>query len=1016
MKRTKKLIALLLVCASICTLLPAVAQTANAITLTGTTTVTEDFSGATSLLNFDPSTELTGSISFKESGGDGGAGTKVTAVPGSYGLADGTYQIKGADGGGWIAMWTLNETGDALYYSKREPHKFQYPWTPYRFSAENVTGITSFSGRLYANFSGNDKIGIIYNYMDNGNYDILVPDVEGGRLYCRMYSIRTVVVGEGDLARKEIWGRNRLDQPSKATSLTPQSATVNGTSTTWLDFTVEYLESGLRFTFSDGTNSTSQEITDSYLHHTNFNLNGYYTSETRKIASFTNANTAPSKSTGVGFAAMAGNAYVDNLSLTYSYTKSAEDLGNEWKADHAVILAKDVNDITESDRDAINAAIADYNTLVAANANVADVLTAQRAKLGSFLAKLAGTAAEAYFVTYGDIFAPGFQADSAAKTVLLRKALVDYSAFTGEAKDAVDEKALTDYAVDSIPNKIAELTKAYYFSGNTLVYDDFNSYTSDEAYHQVWQDIPLKNSDTASRPTTGSSLILNADGTQSMKPGSGSNDCFTTVNPAYRGAGMLKQFKVVMNYDGSQEATNAWYNHFTFVPYKGLEDDNYIVLKTTHCSEISEWYNLTTTYTGHRVNGITDGTGYTINFGIPGSAAAKIAVTFDYKYVNNDEPSAPFGSTLYYSWVEVKVTAEATTAEGTNTKTSTIYILPGTAGGSLSDKFTAGIYTNNTIPATFESISYTYAKSADEISAEFEAYQDTYGMSTSAVTKDNLENINAALAVYNGLTELQKSAYLAEKANLDALQAVAQFHSDVEALTVTPATNYTALSAEYAALGVTNETVKAAVDAIAEALKTFEPTLYSATIKADANPVEQRLRFNVKFNTLTYEGFTVKEYGVVMLPNQMLGGAELKLETANAVKSTGISETLPEQFRGYLAGMGHDGGMCATRIAARAYVIYVVDEVEYVYYSTNTTEGYDAGVPTKGTSEGVAVRSVYSIAKAMATNLLANKDNYTLDYSTQTAITAATESIEGIASADVLAFVVANAAIVETIG
>ena len=262
--------------------------------------------------------------------------------------------------------------------------------------------------------------------------------------------------------------------------------------------------------------------------------------------------------------------------------------------------------------------------------------------------------------------------------------------------------------------------------GFVTYYDDFESYTSQEEYNQVWQDIPMTSSVT-SPLLTPSSLVTDDDGTQSMKPGSGTGLYLTTVNPAYRGSGMLTQFKVVMDYKGTTEpSAGNTYKHYTIVPYKGLEDENYVVWYTDHTPEHTNATLSSLRFTGGGYfNGILDKFTKELALPVKGNVDAEITLTFDYVYYKFDEPREMSWMGTFYSYIQVNITAEVSGVDPAVDPVSlTTYLFPATSAsdtdntaGRLSDKFTAGIYSRYTMPATFKSISYTYAKGPKELAA-----------------------------------------------------------------------------------------------------------------------------------------------------------------------------------------------------------------------------------------------------------------------------------------------------------
>ncbi|MBQ9965249.1 MAG: hypothetical protein IJP22_00795, partial [Clostridia bacterium] len=405
---------------------------------------------------------------------------------------------------------------------------------------------------------------------------------------------------------------------------------------------------------------------------------------------------------------------------------------------------------------------------------------------------------------------------------------------------------------------------------------------------------------------------------------------------------------------------------------------------------------------------------------------------YDYAPFYAEASKLPYGN-VEYAAKYIKVSLEATVEETQETKTSGYNsVYPNQEGPELTDVFTVGV---NTIDPENElqvaSIEIAYAKPADEYSAEFEAFDDTYTADASAITLESADEIDNAIAVYETLDEKKKEVYKANYENLLALKKVADFHKEVANTVVTPASEAAVaqLGTDYAALQVENDAVAAAVAEKKAAFDAFRPDTHSATIKKTDNEEQQDLRFAVNFEKNAFEG-NIVSYGMVMVPSLALGDKELVIDgiyeyeedsyrAVSAAHELGEGENMPTTFYGYLSNSGATDNRCGTRIAARAFVIYEIDGVQYTLYSTESDAKVDANDVTKGVRNGVAVRSVYSIARAMATDLIASgtfNETDVVTSATTVADIAKAYGEEGfIAGADIIKFVAANVTNIENL-
>ncbi len=1039
MKTMKKITALMLAMACICTLLPASvwAVEYTPISPTGEMTVTEDFSGNTAMIEYVESTALTGSAPFLYADAtttglatvtpttigtnDGAVSTKQNSY---YGLVSGgAYQLSTVQnkGSGFLSMWVGDSETSSVVYCNGNPNQVAGTnigvssgkilsanniITPYRFTGldgKNVASIKKVSASFYVNqVTANDPdAALIYNYIDDGNFDYVYHFISGGNCYFRFGAVRTEVITLGGVQYKKVYifsARNGSGQVNLGSGLTFTAGTNNITTTTEsksrirVDVTAEYLEDGIKFTFSDGTNSLSVTKTDEQLQTATLtdifsSYPRYYGSNTITLADATKKVT-PSKATGIGFLAMQSDMYVDNISVTYEGEKTAQALATEFTTKYVTLLAKDSTAIAPADEEEITHALADYEIVVDAQPTAADLLGTEKGKLDAFAQALAGNAAAGYFTEYSALFAPDFAIDGPEDTVLIRKAIAAYGQENSATKAAINSKAQTDHSVaqSTVLEYYKALTDAYYFKSGVLVYDDFNLYADQSAYNTYWQDIKVADGTTS--PATPSTLVDNPDGTRYVS--TATNGYWTFPKTDYRGTGMLKQFKVTMKL-----TPNAFGDAFPKVLCIYYDKDTNSYLNAA----IGNWTNNTyqsgfgfgrnntasSNINGSRFGEITDDR-------VNSALECTVTITVDYEYISVDTAQEPVqngqesninrndASYVVKNWINLKYTTDVVNSEGTFSKSCYNFIIPSSTNKEdvLSKNFTAGIGYEGTNPGvTFESVSYTYEKGADEYSAEFEAYAETYGLSQSDVTKDDLTDINAALAIYNGFTAPKlQAAYATEAAALNGLKKVADFHNGIPAV-VTPATDINDLKAGWTALNITNTAVAADLNTAELAYEAFRPTMKSATIKASDKMESQRLRFNVTMPTLeSSDAWTVKEYGVVMLPYQMLAGAELSLNTEKAVRSFVAADTMPVEFRGYLE-LVNDGELTldyGVRVAARAYITYTVDGNDYTLYTENTTNGGSAA-NAKGVENGVAVRSAAGIAKAMAQDLVTYSDN-----------------------------------------
>ncbi|MBP3627473.1 MAG: hypothetical protein J6J39_05485 [Clostridia bacterium] len=202
------------------------------------------------------------------------------------------------------------------------------------------------------------------------------------------------------------------------------------------------------------------------------------------------------------------------------------------------------------------------------------------------------------------------------------------------------------------------------------------------------------------------------------------------------------------------------------------------------------------------------------------------------------------------------------------------------------------------------------------------------------------------------------------------------------------------IKATYALLPETMKTEKltaaiASAEATLEVIKNASadaaPKMNGATIRATLETGDQNIRYNSSMPTADIDGYSIVEYGTVMFPNQLLNGQELTLDTTyngeNVISAKSTVEEgaeLPTDWNSELYGIDTADSMarCGLRIAARSYIKYSDGNNTFILYSSNDVDGYDAQTaPTVGVNDGVCVRSVFSVARAMTTALL-DTDKY----------------------------------------
>ena len=326
-----------------------------------------------------------------------------------------------------------------------------------------------------------------------------------------------------------------------------------------------------------------------------------------------------------------------------------------------------------------------------------------------------------------------------------------------------------------------------------------------------------------------------------------------------------------------------------------------------------------------------------------------------------------------------------------------------------SAKFAMG---NGQNSSRFDNLTFEFSAPYDpSVSEEFEAFEETYTDTTSAVDYNDLAAINEALTLYETLTPEQQANYATEKAALEALKSVAEFDKGIRDIAVTPANINTAAEkqAEYAAMGIDNASIESAIASVEAKVNTFRATVQGASIKGDADPAKQDLRFEYKAPTGSANGWYVKEYGAIFLPESMLSTVELSVENVKNGTAAGGGNTLtqgqsvPSTFYANLTNSAINQLRCETNIAGTAYIIWTNGTDEYVYYCNNDVN--NDGYTTENTDDGIGVRSVYGVARKIAKAIYGTTEYGTVNYTE--AVTAGGD-VATFADNDILAFVAAN--------
>lgn len=972
-KRSRRILALGLSCALLLTSLAGGLWSAAAIELDAAGTATN------ADIIFEPSTVTTGSLGWKEYGK-----LEELIAPTDYGVGEnGLYALATAAGNqGWLNMYDYDEESQSLKLD-RIVGNFT---TAYKVAIDaSVTAINRFSGRLYSSKFESDQpnAAIVLNYIDNGNYDMVYPYITGGNLYFRTWSVRTETLTQGGLSYKKIYGsKDRLDQDGPY-AFAVQSENVGGETLNYIDFSVEYTAEGAALTLSSGAAKASKPYANDFFLTKQIDdiLDG--AANRRDVSSFGSYPLSEAKA--VGFAATHGDliGYADNVTVDYTYTKSTEQLAQEFKAAHGEILAKE--SAQASDTALIQAALEDYQALLAIDPGIAEALAAEKAKLDGFMADISGNLADAWFASHAAAIALTADTVSKDNLFLVKAAQTAYNGLDALVRAEIVQRFNAEHGTSyaDLNEFFDPLADAVYYDGSgMLVYDDFSGANAD-----AWEQITVGDRTfTAPKPAVKpDARLMSVTWDYTIVP----KNLAGGANP------------IVLYADGE----NYIMPRFAYEP---SWDETFWNAGSATPGVYQKWY-----YGSHSRSGV-----------IGANEMLHVSFTISYDYTDFDGEPSQIHPNFAYAAKHIDVTMESYYHELNYTSTQdmvAIILGDDSAPAVPQDLFRIGYYdTNDNIK--LESVEFTYAKAAGVTSEEFEAYADTYGLDVSEVTKDNAEDIDAALAVYETLNAAQKEAYKAEQNHLLALKSVADFHAAVAAYAVTPASEaqIAAYRAQWMSMQAANTTVEAAVTALDTALDAFRPTMYSATIKVTEVPEEQDLRFKSTMSTNTYSENIVR-YGTVMLPNQLLAdGVELTLDTkvdgytlVDAAYTVEEGDTLPAVFYGNLGGSAYTKDRCGIRIAARAYIVYEMDGEEYILYSTNSNaEG--SREDAVGVENGYCVRSVNLIARRMAKVVIETAGQYgEVTYTEHITASTASGDIDAIEASYILEFTSKNKAVIE---
>lgn len=159
------------------------------------------------------------------------------------------------------------------------------------------------------------------------------------------------------------------------------------------------------------------------------------------------------------------------------------------------------------------------------------------------------------------------------------------------------------------------------------------------------------------------------------------------------------------------------------------------------------------------------------------------------------------------------------------------------------------------------------------------------------------------------------------------------------------------------------------VNAVLARYSEYSPLILGATI-ADGDPNQLRFVAQSPVRALS-SGITVSKMGILVMPVSDLAkdGAELVIGNAFA---TDISATYSDINTMYYGAICGESVAPECEYAAVAYIVYVENGKEYVFYSTND---YENSLGTITANDGKTVKSVYGIAKDIALLLIAEAED-----------------------------------------
>ncbi len=683
------------------------------ISATGVKTVEEDFS-STKMLEHQLSTSTTGMEGFVEN--------KIPQIiyPINTGVYDGAYKMThSGQNQGWRMLQKYDEAKNEIVASREIQGNF---YTPYKFTGtgETVpTALKSFKGTLYStNFTqDNNAPFIAYNYIDNGNVDAVTPYIWDGSVYFRTFSIRTETVEiENVGSYKKIYGLGRLDQPSvSGISVSDlQKITINSTTYYALDFEITYGTDAVTVSFSSGEKSVSQTFNDSQYSNNNIS-NCIDSSDKKTIASF--GYNVASKATAVGFLTQ-NVTCVDNLSLTYEYNKDSDELVQDFRNTHSEILTMDIDTVSEANTDAYTAALNDYNAL---GTDVQALLATEKAQLDAISEKLSDLIVDQFYTAHSEALA--LTADTVSKENVSKAyaALTGFNELDTDTQSAVTARYngehSTAYAALSEFFK-ALCDKIYYNEDGALVYDDFSGYTKADG---AWG-----NTEYGTLTKRGNKRINSVEYVVSFNTAVLATGFNSSPFYAYKDTAANQSFNFRFASDAS---SSGWKNKVFF---NGLQLNN-----------------LQGIYAGaHVASDVLNPEAYP-------TLTLRVRYSYDYSVFDGAAQKFPYGISYESNYIKMNFQYSFDELPDRVYKTEPTYmaILP-KEGKTVNDLFTVGF---GTLPSGSALTSFTVTYVDPSISPEFEAFAKTYSKTQADVALSDKNDVTAAIACYETLTEVQKA-------------------------------------------------------------------------------------------------------------------------------------------------------------------------------------------------------------------------------------------------------------------